>query len=81
MSSDKEPSASADGDDAEESPPTDTRTTPRRFEPITRDADDDEGTNATGTMRRNRPPHIATNTGNPNYGMLFGFGEKLSPKV
>ncbi len=52
---------------------TDTRTQPRRFEPITHDQDNDDGeeesTRTTGTIRRNRPPAISTRSGD-NYGMF-----------
>ena len=44
--------------------PTDTRTQPRRFEPITHDQGDDDGdeesTRIPSTIRRNRPPAIST---------------------
>lgn len=55
--------------------PTDTRTQPRRFEPITQDQGDDDGngesTNTPGTIRRNRPPAISTSRADI-YGM-FSF--------
>lgn len=79
MSSDKGPSTSTSGDTTDESSPTDTPTPPRQFEPIAREADDDEPTNTTGISRRSRPPHIASNKGNPNYGMFILFqGKALS---
>lgn len=71
MSSDKDPLSSANGDKAQvqESSITDSQTPPRRFEPITREMDDDEPADAAGTIRWNRPSHIASDTGNTNYGM------------
>ena len=55
------------------SSPTDTGTQPRRFEPIIhgqeRDDGDEESTRMMGTIRRNRPPAISTNSGD-NYGMF-----------
>lgn len=59
--------------DATPASPSDARTQPRRFEPITHEQDEDDGdeesTRTTGTVRRNRPPAITTSSGD-NYGML-----------
>ena len=53
--------------------PSDTRSQPRRFEPITHDQGDDDGdednTRVPGTIRRKRPPAIST-SGGSNYGMI-----------
>jgi len=42
--------------------PTDTRAPSRRFQPITQDDDDEESATESGTVRRNRPPAISTDT-------------------
>lgn len=59
--------------------PTDTRTQPRRFEPITDDQGDDEGngesTRTPGTVRRSRPLAISTSRGGI-YGM-FSFYSRV----
>lgn len=60
--------------------PTDTRTQPRRFEPITQDHGDDDGngesTNTPGTIRRNRPPAISTSRADI-YGMFSSHSRDM----
>lgn len=57
--------------------PTDTRPAHPRYESITRENDREDSAPA-GTVRRNRPAAISTNTG--NYGMLHATVLPLLPK-
>ncbi len=72
MSSGKEASTSSDGDSPGESSANESVTPPRRYEPITGEDDQEEDDNMPGTIRRNRPTQISTNSGVPNYGTSFG---------
>ena len=59
----------ATANDITNTSPTDPRSSARRFEPITRDHDEDS-TRTTGTARRSRPPAIST--GSSAYGRFTG---------
>ena len=58
--------------------PTDTRNPSRRFESITHD-DDEETATTTGTVRRNRPPAITTDSVQ-NYGTFPPRPFRTKPK-
>ncbi|KAL9126162.1 MAG: hypothetical protein Q9217_004742 [Psora testacea] len=67
-------------DDTDETSPTDTRAPTRRFEPITRDDDEEEveSPRPTGTVRRSRPPAISTSNGTQNYESVYDTADETN---